>query len=165
MTPFLQAFTDELVKLGADNDLVDVFREAKKETRRQPARDSALSALRGNGTPVSRNYLASMLIGGISVPAVAVMSKRISRALNNKTVQRELRGLGPMAHPKKVRALRDELHTGPSFGRARPGTPLNTRPLITHGEAAGLAASGVATGGLVQMIRDYFAGSAPTTPR
>lgn len=155
------------VKLGSESmDSSDLaFREAKRETRRQPSRDGALRALRGDGTPVSRNYLASMLIGGISVPAVAIMSKRISRALNNKAVQREMRSLGPMASMKKVRALRDELHTGPSFGRARPGTPMNTRPLITHGEAAGLAASGVASGGLVQIIRDHFSGSAPTTPR
>lgn len=158
MTPFLRGFSDELVKLGADDSYTDVYREAKKDAKSQPSRDSALRGLRGGGTPVSRDYLASMVIGAASAPLIGALGKRIARSMNNKEVHRAMRGV---LDPRRRKELAKELHTGKTFGRAMPGAPLGKRPLMTHGETAGAAAAGGAGGGALQMVRDYFAGSSP----
>lgn len=162
MTPFLSGFADELVKISSSGDvpLQDVFREAKKETKAQPSRDRALSSLRGSGTPVSRDYLASMLIGGASAPLISILGKKISRHMGNKDVRR---ALAATRSSKKRKAIMAELHTGPTIGRSAPGAPLGKRPLLTHGELASDAAKGAVAGGAIQMIRDYFAGSSPTS--
>lgn len=156
MNPFLAGFKDELVKLGADEtDYTAALREARRDLRSQN-NDSALKAIRGKGAPVSRDYLASMVIGAASVPALAVVGKLISRKIGNRQAAHLL---AKTIDPKKRKAILSEMHRGPVIGRAMPGVALNKRPLLTHGDLASDAAKGALGGTVVQMIRDHFAGS------
>jgi len=156
MTPFLRGFTDELVKLGADEtDYKDALREARRDIRSQKG-DSTLAHLRGQGAPVSRDYLASMVIGAASVPALSIVGKMIARKIGNRQAAHLL---AKTIDPKKRKAILSEMHRGPAIGRAMPGTALNKRPLMTHGDLASDAAKGALGGTVVQMIRDHFSGS------
>lgn len=156
MDPFLRGFADELVKLGTDEtDYNDALREARNDLKSKKG-DSALAAIRGRGAPVSRDYLASMLIGATSVPALGIVGRLISRKIGNRDAYRALKGV---VSPKKRKAILSEIHRGPVIGRSMPGAELNKRPLVTHGDIASDAAKGALGGTVVQMLRDHFSGS------
>ncbi len=161
MTPFLQGFASELVKVAGPTDasFEDAFSDAKREAGRRGPPDSALRALRGSGQAVSRDYLASMLIGAAATPAIALIGKRLARVINNRDV---MRAMHAASSGRAKRTILKELHAGPSFGRALPGVEPRVRPLMTHGGAAGAALGRALGGSAVQMIRDYFSGSKGT---
>ena len=161
MQPLVYGFTDELVKLSAtaqvDVDLSKAYRQAKKETRGDDKTESALRQLRGKGRQVSRDYLASMLLGASMTPAAALLGRRITRGLHNKEILREL---AKAKGGKRRKMLARELYSGKLIGGAKPGKRKQLQPTMTKSELAGFAVRGGVMGSLVQMLRDRFAGSA-----
>lgn len=162
MRPLLSGFGDELVKLGANPELdVDIDKAMSEAAIDQNTVNNpysvgeALSNLRGEGREVSRDYLASMLIGATAFPLAAAFGNKFNRALKNKSVMRAMRG-------KRFgkRRLANELETGKTFGAYKPGRPSREQPALTHHEALGAAARGGLYGSGVQMVRDRFSGAA-----
>lgn len=153
MTPLLRGFAGELVKLADENK--DLLREAKQEAKELPKDTEAIRMLRG-GSPVSRNYLSSTLIGAAAAPAMAIAGKSITRALHNRGVRKAIRE-APIGSARRA-LLRGELQTGPLVGRMRPDLPISKRPALTAGELASDAAKGGLMGSIVQMIRDRYSG-------
>lgn len=158
MRGWLSGFADELVKLAETNpsEMRAVLREAKQEAQEAPRDAESIRSIRGKGAPVSRDYLASMLIGGLATPLLTVAGKRISRTIHNRAVEKALKGT---LRPGKRKALQAELQTGPLVGRPRPDLPLGKRPQVTPADILSDAAKGVIGGSLVQMIRDRYSGS------
>jgi hypothetical protein len=162
MNAWLNGFADELVKLASrPPDVLAAMEMAKAEDRAQPTNRRMLRSLRGQGAPVSRDYLASAIMGALSVPAMAVLGKAVSRKLNNRAILYAAKG----SFGKARQGMLAEMQTGKLIGRARPDLKLGQRPLMTTGELAGSALTGGLGGSIVQMIRDRVSGSARTDGR
>jgi hypothetical protein len=163
MQPLLLGFTHELVKLSTsakvDVDLNQAYREAKKDTSGDEKTENALKQLRGSGRRVSRDYLASAILGATLSPAAALMGKRFSRGLHNKEI---LRALAKARSGKERTMLSKEIYSGKLMGRMKPGRPKHQQPTMTRAELAGYTVRGGIMGSLVQALRDRFAGSAGT---
>lgn len=154
----LRGFADELVKLAnvSESEVSGALRDAKADVAFTPKNDTAARKLRGQGAPVSRDYLASMLIGAAAAPALAIAGKGISRAMHNRAARKSLKGA---IDPEKIKRLKGEIQHGPMIGRARPDLALNHRPALSHGDLLSDAAKGALGGSVVQMIRDQLSGS------
>lgn len=153
MEPFFRGFAAELVKVAAPD--AEDFRDAKRDAIRDLAKKDGFT-LRGGGAPVKRDYLASTILSAVSIPIMAILGKKIGRALHNREVRRLMHDT---VDPMKLTRLKDELQMGKLIGRARPDLPANHRPLISHGDLISDAAKGAVAGSVLQMIRDRVSGS------
>jgi hypothetical protein len=154
MQTLLAGFADELVKIAAsDADLREAMREAKHSvSTKVPKQDWSV---RGHGAPVSRDYLASMLLAATAVPLVGIAGKAIQRAVHNRDVRKAIR----MAKfPGERMLLESEIHRGPIIARWRPNLPEQKSPLTTTSELASDISKSVLMGTVVQMLRDRFSG-------
>ena len=158
MQPLLHGFVDELVKIGfvdeEDARLRQMYRDVKR--KKAPESDKILRALRGHGRQVSRDYLASMILGAVTAPLGMLVGKKISRMMHNRDVMKAI----SQASSRKVRRhLRGHLHTGPTVGRSGVGLPTSKQPLMDLPELGGNTARGAAMGLIFQMIHDRVSGS------
>ena len=128
MQRVLAGFTNELIKLSSSSH---------RDPHDKPQRD----------------YMSSMLIGALSTPIVALMGKTMGRYLENRGLQRALRG----AHGLEREGILGEMHTGPIIGRFQPGLGRKQRPLMTYDELLTDMTKGAIGGSILQMIRDHFA--------
>lgn len=158
MDRFIRGFGDELIKSGAFEAVVDPGAALRQAERKATAEaPSVLKKIRGEGQPVKRDYLSSMLIGGVAAPIVAMAAGRLSRGLHNKLVRAEMR-----AAPASARAgLESQLRSTKMYGRIKPGMSWNQFPILTPEDTANRAATGALMGSVVQALRDHFSGSAP----
>jgi len=160
MTPLLDGFADELVKCARRDDwddkskLHDLYTKVKR--RQGNVRGGRMSKLRGSGHPVSRDYLASMMLVAMARPLLTLTSGKISRALHNRQIMKAIRSA---AKPKDVRKLKRELQSLKSIGHVRPGMRVQDRPIMTPASLAGDMASGALYGSVIQMLRDRYSGS------
>jgi hypothetical protein len=159
MVPWLAGFADELVKLSSSSipELKEALQVAKQENK--PTDRRLLGQLRGRGAPVSRDYLASAIIGALAVPSVGIAGSAIARALHNRSV---LRAVAAASGRGNKHQIMKELKGGSLIGRARPDLPASKRPVITGGELLASSASGALGGSVVQMLRDRVSGSVRT---
>lgn len=166
MDHVLGGFTDELLKLAGkrmsqaereEQQLRALYRDVKARSQKGGS-DSSLRKLRGKGRKVSRDYLASTLIGAAATPAALLASGKLSRVLNNREVIKAMKGV----RGARRKALSAHLESGPMLGRTKVPDLLKgkKKPMMTHAELAGHAARGGAMGSIIQMIRDRFSGSA-----
>ena len=157
MGPLHDGFVDELVKLAAkeDKQLEKLYRQVRRKQGRAPSR--GMSNLRGKGRKVSRDYLASMLLGAAATPALTILGGKISRGLHNRAIMSAIK---KAKTPKQAKALRRELYSGKSIGRTMPGARAQDRPIATAADLAGDAGKGALYGSVLQMMRDRYAGSA-----
>ena len=158
MTRWLPALTDELVKMASEQPLAirSVLNEAQRDIAREARDDRSISSLRGHGAPVSRDYLASMMIGALAAPLLTIAGKGISRAMHNRSV---VKAMENTHFPSSRRLLKAEFQTGRLIGGPRPDLPISARPLMTPGDILSDAAKGALGGSIVQMLRDRFSGS------
>jgi hypothetical protein len=163
MDRVLQGFTEELVKLSSrrsdeareEEDLRALYRQVKARSTKGLER-SGLEKLRGKGRPVSRDYLASTIIGAAATPLAMLMGGKLSRALHNREVRFAMKGL----RGKRRAAVAKMMESGPMIGpMPLPGSGRK-RPMMTRAELAGHAVRGGAMGSIIQMLRDKFSGSA-----
>ena len=161
MDHLLAGFANELVKLStargeqsdSDEELRELYKEVKKKS--QGGGDGGLDKIRGHGRRVSRDYLASSLIGATATPAAVLLGKKISRGMHNRDVIRAMKGL----KGARRKSLEQYIEKGPVFSKGGP--PFSKQaPMMTHGELAGHAARGGVMGSVIQMLRDRFSGSA-----
>jgi len=165
MDNVLEGFADELVKLAGkrsssagaeDEDLLALYQRVKSRSDKG-LNDSTLKKIRGKGRQVSRDYLASTLIGSVATPVALLGSKRISRALHNREVLKAMQGV----KGRRRKALAGYLESGPMLGKTKvPGMMKGKKPMMTHAELAGHSIRGGAMGSIIQMLRDRFSGSA-----
>jgi len=157
MDAVLTGFTKELIKLaGADpDDELRLYRQVRRE-QSKPDR-AGLSAIRGHGRQVSRDYLASLLIGALAQPASYLLGGRISRALHNREIMRAMKGTRSLS---RRRELARYLQKGPLVGRAGFATPIGKKPIMSYSDLAGHAGRGALMGSVIQMLRDRYSGSA-----
>lgn len=153
---FVSAFDDELEKLAAptQEELQEAYDRVRREERNGGS--SLADAIRGKGKPVSRDYLSSALIGAAAAPAISLLSSVVSRRLRNRGLAKML---GSARTKVQRRAIKDQMVTGPVFGKTKPGDKWNTAPLMTPEDAIGKAVGGAAAGSAVQMVRDRYSGS------
>ena len=155
----LGGFTAELIKLAggqADRETAELralYRTVKKQGQKKSG--ARLARLRGKGRTVSRDYLASAMIGATATPAAILLGNKISRLLHNKDLRRAMKGV----RRKRRRAISTHLETGPTIGRSGIHAK-GKKPLMTHADLAGTAVRGGAMGSIIQMLRDKFSGSA-----
>lgn len=162
MDRVLQGFTNELVKLSAasssdlqeDKALRAIYRQVKR--RSSDDLSTGLDKIRGKGRQVSRDYLASAILGATTTPAALLLGSAIARKLHNKEVLKAMKGLSR----KRRKALSKFLKTGPLIGRGGPPFTGSTRPLMTYGDLTAHAIRGGVMGSAIQMLRDRFSGSA-----
>lgn len=128
----------ERVLAGFADELVKVSSSAHRDPKDKPQRD----------------YMGSMLIGAMSTPAIALLGKTMARYLENRGLQKALKGAG--GHEAR-QAILSEMHTGPIIGPFRPGLQRKQRPLMTYDELLTDATKGAVGGSVIQMIRDHFA--------
>lgn len=158
MSALLDGFASELVKIAKitdEEEMNRVYRAVRREQGRAP--ESALTGLRGKGRQVSRDYLASLLLGAAATPLLSIAGGKISRALHNRQI---LSALKKARTPKEIRKLRRELYTGKAVGRYRPGMRPQEKPILTPADLAADASKGALYGSVLQMLRDRYSGSA-----
>lgn len=159
----LEGFTNELLKLAGSQSAVEresaelrsLYRDVKKKSQ-GGASDAALKKIRGKGREVSRDYLASAMIGATAGPAAVLLGGKLSRKLHNRDVIKAMKGLSG----KRKKQIAKHLELGPTIGKTKIPGIQGQRPIMTHPELAGSAARGAAMGSVIQMIRDRFSGSA-----
>lgn len=163
MTPFITGFGNELIKLAKDKKFkVDVDPDQAYRAARRGGREddlemqSALSSIRGKGQRVSRDYLASMLLGAASFPAAMMGGKGITRMMHNRQVIKEL---AKTKSRKGQARLQRKLQGGPIVGSSAKNYPGGD-PLMSTSELAGAAGRGALAGSVLEMLRDRFAGAA-----
>lgn len=161
MNSFMAGFADELVKVSAKQDFDAEMKKALRSARRK-SESSSLSKIRGQGRPVSRDYLAATMLGAAASPLVYLSRKGISRGLHNRAIRKAIK---QTSSPKAIRQLKSELQRGPMTGSGIPKPKPGLEPLVTHSELLGGAATGGFTGSALQMLRDRFAGSAGARDR
>jgi len=138
-----------------DARLRQLYLDVKK--RSGAGADRGIDKIRGKGRKVSRDYLASMLIGAGATPIAMLASSKLSRLVHNKEIQR---AIAATRNRSMKRALRSKIQKGPMIGPTYPKKPTPDKPLMTLSETAGHGARGAVMGSLVQMLRDRFSGSA-----
>lgn len=119
--------------------------------------EGSLKKLRGKGREVSRDYLASMIIGAGGTPLARLAGARLSRALHNRDIRK---AIARTKKPSIRRALRSKIETGPAVGPSYSVGKHKGKPLMTTGDVVGHGVYGAVLGSLVQMLRDRFSGSA-----
>jgi len=140
-----------------DRRLNKLYRTLKQRARGEHNLESSLDKIRGKGRQVSRDYLASMIIGGAATPLALLGGSRIARGLHNRDVRKAIAATRSSAAKK---ALRAELQTGPIVGRSYGHKSPAMKPLTTTSELAGQGVRGAVMGSIIQMLRDRFSGSA-----
>jgi hypothetical protein len=158
MNPFLDGFADELIKLGkknADAEIRKMYRDVRREQGDMPS--AALSGLRGKGRQVSRDYLASMILGAATTPAMSLIGGKVSRGLHNRQI---LAAIKKAKTPKQIKQLRRELYTGKLIGSHRPAMRAQEKPILSTTDLAADASKGALYGSVLQMLRDRYSGSA-----
>lgn len=157
----LSGFASELVKLSSskassseDADLKRLYKKVKKRSQRGSG--SGLDKIRGKGRKVSRDYLASTLIGATATPAAFLLGKRLSRSLHNRDVKKLMTGLSK----GRKKALEKYIDKGPLVGRSGRRARGSSKPVATHGELADQAVRGGVMGSVIQALRDRYSGSA-----
>ena len=159
MDNVLEGFSSELLKIATrstikkeDAELRALYRKVKKKSQRA----GTGSKIRGQGRKVSRDYLASALIGAAATPAALLLGGKVSRVLHNKEVRKAMSGLSG----KRKKAVGRHLELGPTVGKASFPKVRGKSPVMTHSELGGQAARGAAIGSIIQVLRDRFSGSA-----
>lgn len=170
MSHFLSGFRGEMLKLASfENGPVPLIltknpdeatlRRAMHDVKRHEAHDESWKEkVHAPGGPVSRNYLASMLIGAAAAPMTSIIGKGLGRVIRNRAVLRAARHAGDEARRLE---LLGKVEKGPLIGRFHPDTPANMRPAVDSSELGGRVAAGVMTGSLVSALRDHFSGARP----
>lgn len=125
MTPFLNGFTDELVKLGSSKNTDPILREAKLNAKVQNKTDDVLDRIKGGKTKKKRNYLASSIIGAAITPLAMLGGRGVQRLTSN--IMRA-KGVKPMKMLSK------------------------SAPLASRAEIAGSGAQGAVMGSAYQAL-------------
>jgi hypothetical protein len=155
MQPFLSGFASELVKSAESAADKSVFREAKADAAELPKDEAPIRAMRPPG-PITRNYVASGLIGALAPALLTIASSAIGRAVHNRSIMHELE---EARTPWARKALNNRLVKGPLIGRENPYAPFSQRPVNSHRDLISEAGGGAITGSIVQMLKDRYSGS------
>jgi len=165
MNHLLNGFADELVKMAGPSGMPKserdefnrLYRNVKRESQKGGV-DQGLKDLRGSGRRVSRDYLASTMLGAIGTPAAMIIGAKISKGAKNKDILRQMVKAPSM---KRRKQLASNLETRGIVGRGGGiGFPRKKDPILSHHDLAGQAARGGIMGSVFQMLRDRFSGSA-----
>jgi len=146
MRPFLAAFSDELMKVGAANPAL--IRQSVLSSDGDDTVDRIVSSSTSHG----KNYARSIAFGAVIAPVMTVLSRSLGRFVHNRSV---MKAVANAVGRQSKRKLTKELKTGPLLGRSF-GHKLNRAPVMSYADLGSDVFSGVAGGSIVQALRHRF---------